>query len=384
MEFFQFSLPTMLIGGEGVAREAGPELAKRGVSRLLVVTDKVVRQAGLVDPVVAGLADSGVELAAVFDEVKPNSEVGLVDRGAALARGAGVDGILAIGGGSVIDTAKGVNVVLGNGGSILDYQGYGAIGRPLLPLLAIPTTAGTGSEVTHIAVIKDDAGRTKLSYVSPHLAPAAAILDPLMTVTMPPAVTASTGMDALTHAIEGYVSTAHNPVSDGLALAAMQEIHRWLPRAVHHGDDLEARQHMLVAASLAGAAFNSALVGCVHAMAHAAGGLFGIAHGLANSILLPHGMAYNLVACPDRFRDIAAALGCRVDGLSAVEAGKLAVQQVAALARECGLPARLQEAGIPEEGLAEIAENAVVDGAMFTNPRPAETEEILEVLRKSY
>lgn len=384
LDFFQFHMSTKLLGGQGVARDAGQELAKLGVTKVFVVTDRIVRGAGLVDPIVAGLEAGGVELAAIFDAVKPNSEVGLVDHGAELARQAAADGLLAIGGGSVIDTAKGIAVVLSYGGSIIDHQGYGGIEEPLLPLMAIPTTAGTGSEVTHIAVIKDDANHTKISYVGSALAPRAAILDPEMTVTMPAPVTASTGIDALTHAIEGYVSTSHNPAADGLALSAIRTIRQWLPQAVKQGDDLEARQQMLVGASLAGAAFDSALVGCVHAMAHAAGGLFGVAHGLANSILLPHGMAYNLESCPDRFRDIAVALGCKVDGLADVDAGRLAIDCVTDLARECGLPARLRDAGIPEDGLGAIAEAALIDAAMFTNPRPADSDEILDVLRQAY
>ncbi|MGE5589585.1 MAG: iron-containing alcohol dehydrogenase [Bacillota bacterium] len=384
MDTFQFSLPTTIIGGSGVAREAGQELAKLGVRRVFCVTDGVIRRAGLVEPVLAGLAEGGVELAGLFDEVRPNSEVGLVDRGGHLARQARAHGVLAIGGGSVIDTAKGINVVLSYDGSILDYQGYGAIDRPLAPMVAIPTTAGTGSEVTHIAVIKDDAGRAKLSFVSRHLAPSLALLDPDMTATMPAPVTASTGMDALTHAIEAYVSASHNPVADGLALTAMRDIRRWLPLATHRGDSPEARQRMLVAATLAGAAFNSALVGCVHAMAHAAGGLYGIAHGLANSILLPHGMTYNLETCPERFRDIAAALGCRTEGLSDADAARLAVAEARALAAECGLPVRLRDAGIPEEGLPEIAQAAMMDAAMFTNPRQGDTDEILAVLRRAF
>ncbi|MGE5577723.1 MAG: iron-containing alcohol dehydrogenase [Syntrophothermus sp.] len=383
-EYFAFFSPTRIVVGPGVAGSLGQEMEKLGVKRAFVVTDKVLVQMGLVEQVLGGLTGSAIELAGIFDEVKPNSEVGLVEKGAELAKAAGADVLVAIGGGSNIDTAKGMNLILSEGGRLLDYEGFGVISRPLKPLVAIPTTAGTGSEVTQFAVIKNEAIHAKLSFSSPFLAPNLAILDPELTVNLPPKLTASTGMDALTHAVEAYVSTCWNPVADGLALEAIRMIGANLVEATTNGANLEARYQMLVASTMAGLAFSSGMVGCVHAMAHAAGGLYDVPHGIANSILLPYGMEYNLEARPEKFREIARALGKDVQRKDTVEGGRAAIQAVFELAERCGLPRTLREMGVPAEGLPQVAETAMVDGAIFTNPRPAEYDEILAVLKKAY
>lgn len=383
-EYFEFFVPARIAAGRGVSGSLGLEMEKLGVRRAFVVTDQVLMQLGLVQKVLDGLAGSAVEVAGIFDEVRPNSEVGLVEKGAGLARVAGADVLVAIGGGSNIDTAKGMNIILSEGGHLLDYEGFGVITRPLKPLVAIPTTAGTGSEVTQFAVIKHEAIHTKLSFSSPYLAPNLAILDPELTVNLPPKLTASTGMDALTHAVETYVSTSWNPIADGLALEAIRIIGANLVEATTNGGNLEARYQMLVASTMAGMAFSSGMVGCVHAMAHAAGGLFDVPHGIANSILLPYGMEYNLEARPEKFREIARALGNDVEDQDPKAGGWTAIEAVFDLAERCGLPRALSEAGVPEEGLPTMAEAAMVDGAIFTNPRPAEYDEILAVLKKAY
>lgn len=408
-EFFEFFIPARIISGPGVVRSLADELVREGCRRPFVITDRGVETAGVLERVVAGLggvggaSDAGgadaaaaglAGLAGVFRDVRPNSETGIVEEAARQARETKADCVVAVGGGSVIDTAKGVNLVCSLGGSLLDWQGVGVIDRPLGKLVAIPTTAGTGSEVTPYAVIKDDATSAKITYVSPYLTPFLAVLDPELTLGLPPRLTAATGLDALTHAVEAYLSTSHNPLSDALALGAARAIFRWLPRAVAEGGDLTARYAMLTASTAAGTAFASAMVGVVHAMAHALGGIAGIPHGEANAVLLAAGLRFNAGECPERVRDLEAAMGCDGSGSSggSTSSGGSANRDVSVtapkaveeLCRSVGLPRTLGELGVPEDVLEAVAEAAAVDGAVFTNPRVPEEGEILALLREVY
>ncbi|MDW7650027.1 MAG: iron-containing alcohol dehydrogenase [Bacillota bacterium] len=382
--FLEFFAPTRVLAGAGLVESLGQEVSRLGWSRCFIVTDSFMRESGQLERVLAGLRSGPVEVAGIFDEAVPDSEVSIVERCAKRAGEASPDCILALGGGSVIDTAKAANILLTLGGELLDYEGFGLIDSPLTPLLAIPTTAGSGSEVTQFAVIKHQARQAKLSFFSPYLVPSAAVLDPEMTVSLPPSLTATTGMDALTHAIEAHLSTSANPIASGLALQAVRLIFTYLPRAVHEGYDPGARQAMLLAASMAGMAFSSTMVGVVHAAAHACGGLYGVPHGLANAILLPHGMLYNLQVAAAKLADIAHAAGTRETGLSHEEYGRKAVAAVEQLCAQCGLQQRLKDTGLPRDGLAAVAELAAVDGAVFTNPRPAEADDILKLLEDAY
>jgi alcohol dehydrogenase class IV len=271
-QLFEFQVRPRILYGPRSVREVGFEAQKLHGTSAVIVTDKVLHQAGLAQRVADGLTGSGVTLAGIFDAVPPNSEVQAVEEGAAFARAAGCDLLIALGGGSVLDTAKAMNLLLTEGGALLDYEGAGLLSRPLRPLIAIPTTAGTGSEVTIAAVIRDEAQGLKLEFNSPFLMPDVAILDPELTLSLPPVLTAATGMDALTHAIEAYVSTGAQPVSDALAIGAIKMIAGNLRQAVQHGDDLEARSNMLLASTMAGIAFSNTLLGIVHAMAHPCGG----------------------------------------------------------------------------------------------------------------
>jgi len=382
-EWFDFQVRTKIVAGPGVASGFGNELARFGASRAFVVTDKVIRDLGFVERVGRSLEEAGLELVGVFDDVPPNSEFGVVRRGAEACRDSGGDLLVAVGGGSVLDTAKGMNLMLSLGGDIADYLGFGLIEEPLGPSVAVPTTAGTGSEVTAYAVIRQDDWEAKQSFVSPYLAFDLAVLDPELTFSLPPKLTASTGLDALTHAVEAYLSTNWRPFSDALAIHACRTIVTWLPRAVEAGEDLEARYEMLTASCEAGMAFSLAMVGCVHAMAHAAGGLYEVPHGLANAILLPHGMDYNRPAAEARLADLARTFGVPVTGDADADA-RAAVEFVRELVARVGLPTRLREAGVPEDGLEALAEAACVDAAIYTNPREATPEEILEVLKKAH
>jgi len=383
-QLFEFYVRPRILYGPGSLREIGFEAGKLGCTRAVIVTDKVLHGAGLAQKVIDGLAGSGVTVGGIFDDVPPNSEVQVVERGAAFAAAAGCDLLIALGGGSVMDTAKGMNVLLSEGGSLLDYEGAGLLTRPLRPFIAIPTTAGTGSEVTIAAVIRDEAQGLKLEFNSPFMMPDLSILDPELTVSLPPGLTAATGMDALTHAIESVISTGSQPLSDALATGAIKLIAANLRQAVTQGDDLEARGSMLLAANMAGIAFSNALLGIVHAMAHPCGGRYGVPHGVANSILLPFGMEYNLPACADRLAEVAAALGVDTRGMDAEAAALAGIAAVRQLAADCGLPARLSEVGVPRDGLAQLAADSQGDAMMMTNPLYAGEEEVLALYEAAY
>ncbi len=378
-EFIEFNLGARVIFNAGVARELGPLVEECGGQRVFVVADKGVVNAGLLAPVLAGLQGCVV---GVFDAVPPNSSLNAVQQGTAAAREAGADLIIAVGGGSPIDTAKGMRILLTLGGELTDYEGYNVINQRLTPLIVLPTTAGTGSEVTPYAVIKDEAAGRKISgIVSRFVVPDMAVLDPELTRSLPPTLTAATGMDALSHAIEAYVSTNNNPFSDSMALYAIDLIATHLRTAVRQGDNLEARGHMLIASCMAGIACSSTLFGVVHAISHTAGGMFPIHHGTLNSIALPLSMAFNSPAVPERYVRIARALGINEHGLSPEEVIAAGVSAVATLAVDCGLPTRLRDVGVPETALPELAALSLHDGTMLTNPRAATEEELLALVR---
>lgn len=379
--FFEFSLGTRVLYQIGLAAELGQVISNAlPQRRAFIVADKGVINAGLLEPIKTGI--SPVEIVGLFDDVPANSSVAKVAEGAAAARDAGADLIIAVGGGSPIDTAKGIRILLTLGGTIPDYEGYNVIDTPLTPLVAIPTTAGTGSEVTPIAVILDETDQRKISIVSRYLTPDLAILDPLMTRTLPPHLTAATGMDALSHAIETYVSTENNPFSDSLALAAIDIIANYLRDAVHDGTNMEARSQLLIAATMAGIACGNSLFGVVHALSHAVGGKFPVHHGTANAIFLPPGMRFNSEVAPERYVRIARAMGVNVGGRNNAEVIADGITAVHTLTADCGLPTRLRDVGVPREALPELAGLAAVEPAIFNNPRPATPEQLLAMLEE--
>jgi alcohol dehydrogenase class IV len=383
LEFFEFALNARIAYKTGMAREIDSEIQRLGGSKVMIVADKGVVQAGLLRPIMAGL-DGAVEVVGVFDEVPANSSVAVVERAAALAGECGADMLVAVGGGSPIDTAKCMRILMKYGGELLDYQGYNILEEALVPMLAIPTTAGTGSEVTNWAVILDEEQDLKIAFSSPFLVPEVAVLDPEMTRTLPPRITAATGLDALTHAIESYVSSDSNPLSDALALYAIESIQRHLRTAVKNGADMEARSAMLIASCMAGVAFNNGFVGAVHALAHTIGGKYHVHHGTANAIFLPHVMHFNREARADHFVRIAAAMGVKVAEMSRDSAIDAGIEAVRSLMEDCGLPMRLRDVDVPEDSLAEIAEISLTDTAIFTNPRPATEEDLLEIVKNAY
>ncbi|RRR72436.1 MAG: iron-containing alcohol dehydrogenase [Candidatus Viridilinea halotolerans] len=379
-EYFEFSLGARVLFKAGLAKELDGVLEELGVQRAFVVADKGVVAAGLLNPVLEGLSRC-VEVVGILDDVPANSSVRVVAAGAEAVREAASDVIIAIGGGSPLDTAKGMRLLATYGGTIADYEGYNVIPGRLMPMIAIPTTAGTGSEVTSIAVILDEEEDRKISLVSRYLYPDIAILDPELTLSLPPRLTAATGMDALSHAIETYVSTENNPFSDSLALAAIDMVATHLRDAVQMGSDLEARGKMLLASAMAGLAFTNSLLGVVHAIAHALGGKYHIHHGTLNALILPYAMQFNSAVAPERYVRIAWAMGVHAGGRSDSEVIADGVSAVRTLAADCGLPIRLRDLDVPAAALPELAALSVVEPAIFNNPRSASEEELLELLQ---
>lgn len=382
-DFFEFQIRPRVLYRQGLVDELGHEFAQRRERRVLIVSDQGVQQAGLLDRVMAGIGN-GAEVVGLFCDVPANSSVAAVERGAAYAREVGATLIVAVGGGSPIDTAKAMRIILTEGGTLRDYEGYNLLQRPLVPMVAIPTTAGTGSEVTPFAVIRDDQARLKLTFASPYLAADLAVLDPELTRALPAQLTAATGMDALTHAIEAFVSREANNISDALALQAIDLISNNLRAATYAPDDMFARGQLLVGSCMAGMAFASSLLGVVHAMAHAIGGSFPVHHGLLNAILLPYGMRYNSVAVPNRYSRIARAMGVNAGGRSEEHVIEDGIQAVMALSAGCKLATRLRDVGLAAEHLPELAETALTDAAIFTNPRETTAEDLLELLHMAW
>ncbi len=376
-----FNVPTRILFGQSASGEAGRELVALGARRVLVVTDGGLVRAGIVQPIGASLDASGLAHA-VFDDVEANPSVETVQRALAAYMEHGCDALLAVGGGSPMDVAKASGLLASNGGDIRAYEGSGKVPRPLPPLVAIPTTAGTGSEVTFFTVITDPDRQFKMPIISPLLAPRLALLDPDMVAGLPPSLVATTGMDALTHAVESYLSRLSHPFSEAQALGAIELIGGNLLAAV--AGDRAARGAMLYASTLAGVAFNSTRLGICHAMAHPLGGVCGLPHGLANAILLPHAMEYNLPHARARLARIALALGANPNGLPEDEAAVAAVQSVRSLAVRAGIPSRLSAAGATEAAIPRMAADAMTSGNIAVNPRPTELADVIALYEAAF
>jgi alcohol dehydrogenase class IV len=394
-DYYQFAHPTRVVAGRGMIDSVGFEYMKEGAKRPLIVTDATIRATGLIDRVEAGVSGGGLEVAAVFDEVPQDSSTATVEACAAAAEGAGADSLLAVGGGSVLDTAKVANVLITHGGTVLGYEGIYTLPReddglgaplPIGPLACIPTTAGTGSEVSFGAVIKDPDQQAKLLIGDFPLFPRLAILDPAATETLPPNLAAATGMDAMTHAIEGYTSNEGSPHGDAFALHALRLIRDNLAIAVEDPSNEDARGNMLVAAALAivpGAGATSAL-GAVHSMSHSAGGRYGVPHGVANAINLPHVIRFNSLGGSEiagRYRDLGEVLGADSAGPTDADAGEALAARVSELTTRLGLPQRLSHVGVPEAAIAELVEGAMGDGCSLTNARELEPQHFEELYK---
>jgi alcohol dehydrogenase class IV len=380
---FVFWSPTKIVFGEKTALDVAMEMEILKCKKALVVTDKdLAKNTDIPEKIKKALGNLCV---GIFSDVEADSGIHIVNQGAKLGKELGADCLVSVGGGSAIDTAKGIAIVLKEGGKLQDYAGFQVLTRPQTPHIVIPTTAGTGSEVTYLAVIKDHQEGRKLIFGDYNILPNVAILDPKMTEGLPPRLTAATGMDAMSHAIEALHSLQREPMADGLALQAIRLIKEFLPRAVENGKDMMARGQMLIAANMAGAAFSNAQVGMVHALAHSVGARFKVHHGLANSILLPACLRYNADACGDVYLDVLSTLGVNIERIRPEEAGSAVAERIIEFTKKLGLPQRLRDVGVPEEGLKECSELALSDGAIVYNPKfISDSAEVLKVYQQAW
>jgi choline dehydrogenase len=379
-----YESPTRVVHGIGAIGSLGEEAAALGMTRPLVVTDRGIAGAGILDDAVEPLRTAGLD-PVVFDEVRANPPIALVDRGAGAYRGERCDGLIGLGGGSSIDTAKGIGVVAVHGGSILDYEyGKRPIDRRIPPLVAVPTTAGTGSEVTLWAVITDADRQIKFNVGgTAAIAPWVALIDPALTVNLPPEVTAGTGMDALAHAVECYTMAYAQPLTDAVALQAIDYVSRYLRVAYAEPGNLEARYHMSLGAMLAGMSYGTESAGAAHAMSQSAGGVHDAPHGTLTGRLLGPVVEFNHVAAPERFARIAQAMGKDTRNRKAPDAAELAVEEVFALTDDLEV-ASLQDLGFGEDETAHLARIAFEDPQTVGNPRELDLEAYEQIYRRAF
>lgn len=383
MKDFIFKMPAKVRFGEGIHNQLGTILKdEMGFSKVFVATDKGIVATGIIDKVKEGLDKGGIAYE-IYDELIPDPTIEVVDEAADVLRQSGADVVLAVGGGSPIDTAKAMCMLQTHEGSVRDYLFGGSkqVTRETMPLVCIPTTAGTGSEMTAASVITNNQDKTKVSVTHENLIPRMAFIDPELQMGMPPFITATTGMDALTHAIESYVSLNAEPISDAMGIAAIRMISENIRLATADGSNKVARTNMAIASTIAGVAFMNGGLGVVHGIAQTIGAVAHVAHGVANSLLLPYCMERNVVGNLSKFRNIAVAMGENVDGLSEREAAQAAVDAVFQLAEDLKVPMKLKDVGVTREMFPEIIEGTMEYRLLGVNPcklKPSDIEEILE------
>ena len=371
-----------IVHGRGQIAALAAEVDRLRSSRILLVTDPGLVQVGIAGKVQQLLSSCAVE---TFTNVEPDPSIETVAECAEYARHTGCDLVIGLGGGSALDVAKCAAAMVNNPGEVRDYLGVDKVPNPAVAKILIPTTAGTGSEVTNVAVLSLKAKKTKKGIVSRHLLADVAILDPELTLGLPAAVTAATGMDALTHAIEAYVSRFAQPLTDHFALTAIAMIAGTLRTAVHHGADIEARETMLTASLYAGLAFGSAATGMVHGLAMPLGGQFNIPHGIANSVLLPHVMRWNLVSAISRYREIAIVMGEKVEHLSERDSAECAITAVEALSRDIGIPGYLDDLDIPRDAIEALARDGMTNERQVRpNPRDVTYDGLVGTLEGAF
>jgi alcohol dehydrogenase len=397
---WSFHTAQQFLFGRGAAAQLGEVARRLGAKRILVVTDPILLKAGLIDAVHAPLSEEGVAVD-IFSEGEPEPSLRAADKCIAVARHVKPDVLLGLGGGSNMDLAKITAVVLAHGGSPRDYVGDDQIPGPIYPLICMPTTAGTGSEVSAATVLTDSDNHMKVGILSNYLRPRVALVDPLLTVSCPPKVTAESGIDALTHAIEAYTAVdnetfplppgertvyqGRHPMGDMLAEKAIVQVGRYLRRAVADGNDLEAREGMALGATLAGMAFSNVGVAAVHALEYPVGGAVHCSHGAGNGLLLPAVMRFNLPARVPQFAAIAKLLGEDVLGLTEHQAAERAVTAVEGLRDAIGIPQRLRDLGVTEEQLRPFAEKAFgIRRILRVNPRTVTVDDLEGIYRAAF
>lgn len=390
--YYEFFCPVKVIAGHAALEHIPFELSTLGAKRPLIITDKGVRANNLLAPIEAAFESTDAEIAAIFDDVPPDSSLGTVRRAAQLYRDNNCDAIIAIGGGSVIDTSKATNILVSEGGDdLLKYSGAHNLPKPLKPFFVIPTTSGTGSEVTMVAVVSDTEKNLKMPFASYYLMPHAAILDPRMTQTLPPHLTAMTAMDAMTHAVEAYTCMASNPISDAYATAAVKKVSENLFKVLDNPSDAQGRLELAQASTMAGIAFSNSMVGLVHSLGHALGAVAHLPHGLCMNLFLPYVLEYNKevnggkiaelllpLAGPDIYAQTPGHL--RADkAIATIQAMR---DRIYALTK---LPRTLSETGkVSEAQLDEVAEKALDDGSIIYNPKEATLEDLKTILKKAW
>tara|TARA_B110000211_G_scaffold49892_1_gene54528 strand:- start:1657 stop:2787 length:1131 start_codon:yes stop_codon:yes gene_type:complete len=373
-------MPALNVIGEGGLANAVTYITEQKFKKALIVTDKVLNKQGVVDLFTHLLTEQGIE-SIIFDRVKANPTITNVNEGLNTLKQCHCDFVVSLGGGSPHDCAKGIALVASNGGEIADYEGVDQSKLPQLPLIAINTTAGTASEMTRFAIITDEKRHVKMAIVDKHTTPVLSINDPSLMLSMPASLTAATGMDALTHAIEAYVSTAATPITDAVALKAIELINENLPTAVTEPENMFAREQMAYAQFMAGMAFNNASLGYVHAMAHQLGGFYDLPHGVCNAVLLPHVQRYNAQVSAKRLKDVATSMGVDTSEMSDQQGAEAAIQAIETLARKVGIPEGLEILDVKVSDIPLLAENALKDVCGLTNPKQASHAEICAIFK---
>lgn len=379
---YRFYMPQLSLMGQGCLKEMGEEISARGFKKALIVTDKILCDIKLVDKLTKVLEDNSVEYV-IYNETKPNPTVKNVHDGLELLKEFQCDFVISFGGGSPHDCAKGIAILATNGGDIKDYEGVNKSKLPQLPLICVNTTAGTASEMTIFCIITDEDRHVKMALVDKNMTPICAVNDPELMTAMPKGLTAATGMDALTHAVEAYVSTAATPVTDACAMKAIQLISDNLKNAVDNGDDITARDNMAYAEYLAGMAFNNASLGYVHAIAHQLGGFYDLPHGVCNAVLLPRVQQFNSKVSAARLKDVAMFMGVDVANLNDEQGAQAAIDAIMELSKSINIPSGLKELGVKESDFDILAENALKDACGLTNPIKATHDEVKDILKAS-
>ena len=375
-----FFMPTINIIGENAVSDAIEKIAEFGFKKSLIVTDKPLVNLGVVSKIVKQLKEVGIE-SIIFDGTQPNPTTANVKDGLKLFQNSNCDSVISIGGGSPHDAAKGIALVAENGGDIRDYAGVDVSAKPQAPLIAINTTAGTASEITRFCIITDEDRHVKMAIVDKHVTPLMSVNDPELMRLKPKALTANTGMDALTHAVEALVSLAATPVTDACSEKAIHLIFKYLPIAVNNGDDIDGREKMAYAQLLAGMAFNSASLGVVHATAHQLGGFYDLPHGICNALLLPASTEYNMRSevAVSKLSSVAHLAGIDTSGMTETEMAKMFIIAIRELSAQVGITDTLGTLGVKVEDFDMLATNAMSDACIITNPVTMTHEGVKEI-----
>lgn len=382
---YDFMMPNVNFFGPGVVKKVGERAKMLDMKKILIVTDSFLRtlENGPVQQVEESLQAADIDYV-IYDGVEPNPKIRNVEEGKAVYLENDCDSIISVGGGSPHDCAKGIGIVLTNGDDVTSLAGIETLENPLPPLMAVNTTAGTASEITRHAVLTNEKTSLKFVVVSWRNVPLVSFNDPMVMLEIPPALTAATGMDALTHCVESYVSTNRNPITDAQAAQGIKLIAKYLRPAVANGQDIEARTNMAYASVLGGMAFNNADLGYVHAMAHQLGGEYDAPHGVCCAVLMPTVERWNIISNPERFAEIAELMGENIEGLTVMEAADKAIDAMIRISEDVGIPTNIKDLGAKPEDFEKMAANALKDGNAFSNPRVGTEEDIVRLFQAAY